>query len=244
MAGRVKSTTMTEAERPREQYTVKPLSRTLVGNKIVHHWDGVASIAYRSFANYIFILDLTPGFNGLGNVPQRQLQSETRSINVLGFGATYIRVLTAGRSRIGPTILTVCDESHYRITKETPISHPRVCLLWLSVRKYYDVIKWNHLPRYWPFVWGIHRSPVNSPNKGQWRGALMFSLICAWTSVWVNNWGASDLRRHRADYDVTVMVIVLQPDRAISKWVKWSILTEISQGTHIYVSEPGKRWFK
>ena len=38
-----------------------------------------------------------------------------------------------------------------------------------------DVIKWKHYPRYWPFVRGIHRSPVNSPHKGQWRGALMFS---------------------------------------------------------------------
>ena len=37
-----------------------------------------------------------------------------------------------------------------------------------------DVIKWKHLPRYWPFVRGIHRSPVNSPHKVQWRGALMF----------------------------------------------------------------------
>ena len=34
---------------------------------------------------------------------------------------------------------------------------------------------------------GIHRSPVNSPHKGQWRGALMFSLICAWTNSWANN---------------------------------------------------------
>ena len=42
-----------------------------------------------------------------------------------------------------------------------------------------DVIKWKYFPRYWPFVRGIHRSPVNSPHKGQWRGALMFSLICA-----------------------------------------------------------------
>ena len=42
-----------------------------------------------------------------------------------------------------------------------------------------DVIKWKHFPRYWPFVRGIHRSSVNSPHKGQWRGALMFSLICA-----------------------------------------------------------------
>ena len=50
-----------------------------------------------------------------------------------------------------------------------------------------DVIKWKHFPRYWPFVWGIHQSPVNSPHKGQWRGALMFSLICAWINVWVNN---------------------------------------------------------
>ena len=37
-----------------------------------------------------------------------------------------------------------------------------------------DVIKWKHFPRYWPFVRGIHRSPVNSPHKDQWRGALMF----------------------------------------------------------------------
>ena len=36
------------------------------------------------------------------------------------------------------------------------------------------VIKWKDFPRYWPFVRGIHRSPVNSPHKGQWRGALMF----------------------------------------------------------------------
>ena len=40
-----------------------------------------------------------------------------------------------------------------------------------------DVIKWKHFLRYWPFVRGIHRSPVNSPHKGQWRGALMFPLI-------------------------------------------------------------------
>ena len=37
-----------------------------------------------------------------------------------------------------------------------------------------DVIKWKPFPRYWPFVPGIHQSPVNSPHKGQWRGALMF----------------------------------------------------------------------
>ena len=68
-----------------------------------------------------------------------------------------------------------------------------------------DVIKWKHFPRYWPFVRGIHRSPVNSPHKGQWRGALMFSLICVLINGWVNNREAGDLRHHRGHYDVMVM---------------------------------------
>ena len=63
----------------------------------------------------------------------------------------------------------------------------------------------GHFPRHWPFVRGIHRSPVNSPHKGQWRGALMFCFICAWIDGWVNNREAGDLRRHRAHYDVIVM---------------------------------------
>ena len=74
-----------------------------------------------------------------------------------------------------------------------------------SVSSHDDVIKWKRFPRYWPFVRGIHRSPVNSPHKGQWRRALMFSLICVWINGWVNNGDAGDLRRYRAHYDVTVM---------------------------------------
>ena len=53
--------------------------------------------------------------------------------------------------------------------------------------KYNDVMKSKLFPRYWPFVQGIHRSPVNSPHKGQWRGALIFSLIWVWINEWVNN---------------------------------------------------------
>ena len=69
-----------------------------------------------------------------------------------------------------------------------------------------DFIKWKHLLRYWPFVRGFHRPPVNSPHKGQWRGALMFSFICVWINAWVNNREAGDLRRYRAHYDVTLML--------------------------------------
>ena len=68
-----------------------------------------------------------------------------------------------------------------------------------------DVIKWKHFPRYWSFVRGIHRPAVNSPHKGRWRGALMFSLICAWINRRVNNREAGDLRRHRSHYDVILM---------------------------------------
>ena len=68
------------------------------------------------------------------------------------FGASYIRSLR----------VYVSDEGH-------------PCLL----LDHDDVIKWKHFARNWPFVRGIHRSPVNSPHKGQWRGDLVFSLICA-----------------------------------------------------------------
>ena len=68
-----------------------------------------------------------------------------------------------------------------------------------------DVIKWKHFPCYWTFVRGIHLSPVNSHHRGQWRGALMFSLVCAWIIRWVNNPNAGDLRRHDAHCDITVM---------------------------------------
>ena len=68
------------------------------------------------------------------------------------------------------------------------------------------VVKMEIFPRCWPFVRGIHRSPVNSPHKDQCRGSLMFSLICVSINGWVNNREAGDLRRHRAHYDVTVMI--------------------------------------
>ena len=71
---------------------------------------------------------------------------------------------------------------------------------------YRMVLWWRHFPRYWPFVRGIHRSPMNSPHNGQWRGALMFSLIRVWINGWVNNRNAGDKRRYRAHYDVIVMI--------------------------------------
>ena len=76
---------------------------------------------------------------------------------------------------------------------------------------------------------GNSPSPVNSPHKGQWRGALMFSLIRAWIHGWVNTCEAGDLRRHRGHYDVNVMFYVM--------WilVTWYILFQNTFIYHIYI---------
>ena len=100
-----------------------------------------------------------------------------------------------------------------------------------------DVIKWKHFPRYWPFVRGIHRWPVNFPYIGQWRGALMFSLICVCNNSWVNNGDAGDLRKHRAHYDVTVMDVNINIFEIISGTF-WKILFTfivhiVSGGLHV-----------
>ena len=87
-----------------------------------------------------------------------------------------------------------------------------------------DVTEWKHFPRCWSFVRGIHRSPVDSPHKGQWLGALMFSLISARTNSGANNRDAGDLRRHGAHYDVILRCIELFIKYGTFEWyVIWQI---------------------
>ena len=97
------------------------------------------------------------------------------------------------------------DTFLYKRTLPCPARFPSTSSTSISIPTFShdDVIKWKHFSRYWPFVWGIHRSPMNSPDKSRWRGALMFSSI--WTNGWVNNRDVGDLRRHRAHYDVIVI---------------------------------------
>ena len=82
---------------------------------------------------------------------------------------------------------------------ESDNTHDSLFIPWHFIHD--DVIKWKHFPRCRPFVQG----PVNSPHKGQWRRALMFSLICAWINDWANNPEPGDLRRLRTHYDATLM---------------------------------------
>ena len=98
---------------------------------------------------------------------------------------------------------------------------------------------------YWPLVRGIHRWLVDSLHKGQWRGALIFSLIRAWTNGWANNRDAGDLRRHGAYYGITVMslshkvTVLLSPLWALLCF-KWS--DTHTQRITIYMYK--KIWYK
>ena len=105
-------------------------------------------------------------------------------------------------------------------------------------------VKWKLFPFYWPFVRGIHRSPMNSLHKGQWHGALMFSLISSSINGWVNNREAGDLRCHCAPYDLTVMcentVNTMAVDALVHCITKWSAARVVilldKQGAHFHVN--------
>ena len=94
-----------------------------------------------------------------------------------------------------------------------------------------DVFKWKHFPRYWPLVRWIHQSLVNSPHKGQWHRSLMFSLICAWTNAWVNNWDSIDWRCHCTHYDIIVMTIFNEKST-----LPFIIYTQRNKYTHIFIN--------
>ena len=79
--------------------------------------------------------------------------------------------------------------------------------------------------------------PVNSPHKGQWRGALMFSLIYAGIKGWVNNREAGDLRSHRAHYDVIVMSCLLATFWGENQWYEGACLNLQSQRYFLPYSE-------
>ena len=74
--------------------------------------------------------------------------------------------------------------------------------------KHDGVIKWKPFPCYWSFVRGIHRSPVDSPHKGQGRKALVFSLMFAWRNGSAHSRNAGESKRNGLHCDVTVKLYI------------------------------------
>ena len=80
--------------------------------------------------------------------------------------------------------------------------------------------------------------PGEFPHKGQWRGALMLSLICVWINAWVNNREAGDLRRHRAHYDVIVMTKSKPCD------ISWCVLCiALFHSAQIFITHTDRWWW-
>ena len=100
---------------------------------------------------------------------------------------------------------------------------PDLCCHWVSL-VHNELTWWRHQIETFSALLAISAGnspvPVNFPHKGQWRGALMFSLICARISGWLNNGEAGDLRRYRAHCDVIVMNYVI-----IRRWTEWSTVS-------------------
>ena len=94
--------------------------------------------------------------------------------------------------------------AHYDVTLMIP---PWPNRIWKCF-PHHMMTSWNgNIFRDTGHLCGEFTGPPVTPHKGQWRAALMFSLICVWINGWVNNREAGDLRRHCAHYDVIVMQI-------------------------------------
>ena len=107
-----------------------------------------------------------------------------------------------------------------------------------------DIMKWKPFPHNWPFVRGIHQSLVNFPHKGQWCGALMFPLICAWIKVWVNTGEAGNLRSHHTHYDIVVKERLYIMQYLILGWAhggEADIHCRIC--CHFVISKPAPCWY-
>ena len=124
---------------------------------------------------------------------------------------------------------------HHIAMKGSPVT----CVLsWITRAMHDDAIKWKHFPRYWPFIWRIHRSPVNSPHKGQWRGALIFFFdlrlnkrLSKQSSGWWFETPSRSLRRHCNGlcqlkkmlhiYWYTISIISRYLANTLIKWPFW-----------------------
>ena len=86
----------------------------------------------------------------------------------------------------------------------------------------------------------------NSPVTGEFPAqrpvmrSFMFSLICAWINSWVNNREAGDLRRQRAHYYVTVMILLA--DCWMKKKQRVSMPSTIPTKTAIWLGQSTSTW--
>ena len=118
---------------------------------------------------------------------------------MLGLKLNHVRQKGHGTKKI-------CKSCFYCTGKKLSFEHVTLATITMSNFLVSYVSWWRHqMETFSALLATCAGSPVNSPHKGQRRGALMFSLICVWINDWVNNREAGDLRRYRAHCDVIIM---------------------------------------
>ena len=68
-----------------------------------------------------------------------------------------------------------------------------------------DIIKWKYFPRYWTFLGESIGTGGFPSQKPVTRSSDVF-FDMRLNKNWANNWQAGDLKRHRAHYDVIIMI--------------------------------------
>ena len=98
------------------------------------------------------------------------------------------------------------DETDYSIyNMEFPTDHDTLKWLFMLTKIWKNVSLWRHQMETFSALLVLLCGEF---TEGQWRGALMFPLICARLNACVNNREAGDLRRHRTHYDIIVIIIL------------------------------------
>ena len=127
------------------------------------------------------------------------------------FSTFSIKMRTLSSMKMSSKIssITVCHENIYEnVVCKTTVILFRPQYVWSSrciVHAEYHFMMTSSNGNIFRVTGILCTGPGEFPHKGQWRGALMFSLICTWINGWVNNREAGDLRPIRTHYDVCVM---------------------------------------
>ena len=152
-----------------------PFVRELIG----HRWIPRTKASDAELWCFLWSTPWTNGWvNNRGAGDLRRHRSHHDDIVMDDYQMCWRTAITLDNFQCGNLFLWLWE----RYTKVSILSYifeMKQVLIFMCFCNHDDVIKWKHFPRYWPFVRGIHRSPVNSPHRGQRRGALMFSWMCA-----------------------------------------------------------------
>ena len=103
------------------------------------------------------------------------LDQGKRKIYLIYYDHIDCRVLWGFRDDIRREFICTPVITHCRLATKTSIRY----------KEWHAVSWWRHQMETFSALLALCAGPVNSPHKGQWLGALMLTLFCAWINDWV-----------------------------------------------------------